>query len=198
MSREALIKRATRETDITIHLFLDGSGQSDCSTGIGFFDHMLHLFACHGLFDLKIKAEGDLHVDFHHTVEDVGIVLGLAFQNALGEKARIQRYGLAYVPMDDALARVVVDLSGRPFLSFKTPENIEPIGSGFSFQLVEEFCRALSTHSKMNLHVSILSGKNSHHLAEAIFKALGKSLDQATAIDPRLNGVRSTKGTLTE
>lgn len=197
MSREALIHRTTKETDIQLTLRIDGSGQCNCSTGIGFFDHMLDLFARHGLFDLDVQASGDLHVDYHHTVEDVGITLGQAFTKALGDKAGIRRYGCAHVPMDEALVRAVVDLSGRPFLAYDAPPAVEPIGSLFSFQLVEEFLRALTTHAAMNLHLSILAGKDAHHMAEGTFKSLARALDEATTVDPRVQGVPSTKGSLT-
>jgi imidazoleglycerol-phosphate dehydratase len=157
---------------------------------------MLTLFARHGLFDLEIDAKGDLEVDCHHTVEDTGITLGQAFTAALGDKAGICRYGHAYVPMDEALVRVVVDLSGRPFLAYRAPGDVEPLGNGFSFQLVEEFLRAFSVHAGLNLHVDILAGKDAHHMAEGVFKALARALDAATRVDPRVVGVPSTKGIL--
>ncbi len=194
--RTAEIQRNTTETRIRLSLNLDGSGESTIQTGIGFFDHMLTLFARHGLFDLEVLAEGDLDVDFHHTVEDTGIVLGQALARALGDKAGIRRYGAAHVPMDETLARVVVDLSGRPFLACDVPPAVEPVGGKFSFQLIEEFLRALSTHGGMNLHAAILAGRDAHHMAEAIFKALARALDQATLLDPRVRGIPSTKGTL--
>ncbi len=156
---------------------------------------MLTLFAKHGLFDLELAATGDLDVDLHHTVEDVGICLGQALSRALGDKAGIRRYGLAYVPMDETLARCVVDLSGRPFLEYRAPGGVEAI-NGFSFQLVEEFLRGLTMNAGMNLHVELLYGRDAHHLAEAIFKALARALDAATQIDSRVQGVPSTKGTL--
>jgi imidazoleglycerol-phosphate dehydratase len=156
---------------------------------------MLTLFAKHGLFDLKIDARGDIEVDYHHTVEDVGIALGSALNKALGDKAGIRRYGSAYVPMDESLARVVVDISGRPYLSYEAPRGVEAIGL-FPFQLVEEFLRALSVHGGLTLHVSILTGRDAHHLAEAIFKALGRALDMAVSQDDRVKGVPSTKGIL--
>lgn len=157
---------------------------------------MLTLFARHGLFDIELDAKGDIDVDFHHTVEDTGITLGQALLKALGDKAGIRRYGFAYVPMDEALVRVVVDLSGRPYLAFNAPKNVEPIGGNFSFQLVEEFLRALSVHGGMNLHVDVLAGRDAHHMAEGVFKALARALDQATQIDPRVEGIPSTKGSL--
>lgn len=194
--REATVERKTSETAILLRLAVDGSGKSRLSTGIPFFDHMLTLFARHGLFDLELDAKGDLEVDCHHTVEDTGITLGQALTKALGNKAGIRRYGHAYVPMDEALVRVVVDLSGRPFLAYSAPADVEPIGGNFSFQLVEEFLRALSVHGGMNLHVDILEGRDAHHMAEGVFKALARALDQATRMDPRVEGVPSTKGSL--
>jgi len=196
MTRESTVERKTSETAILLRLAVDGSGKSRLSTGIPFFDHMLTLFARHGLFDLELDAKGDLEVDCHHTVEDTGITLGQALTKALGNKAGIRRYGHAYVPMDEALVRVVVDLSGRPFLAYSAPTDVEPIGGNFSFQLVEEFLRALSVHGGMNLHVDILEGRDAHHMAEGVFKALARALDQATRMDPRVEGVPSTKGSL--
>lgn len=196
MTRESTVERKTSETAILLRLAVDGSGKSRLSTGIPFFDHMLTLFARHGLFDLELDAKGDLEVDCHHTVEDTGITLGQALTKALGNKAGIRRYGHAYVPMDEALVRVVVDLSGRPFLAYSAPADVEPIGGNFSFQLVEEFLRALSVHGGMNLHVDILEGRDAHHMAEGVFKALARALDQATRLDPRVEGVPSTKGSL--
>jgi imidazoleglycerol-phosphate dehydratase len=196
MAREATIERKTSETAIVLRLAVDGTGKSRLSSGIPFFDHMLALFARHGLFDLELDAKGDLEVDCHHTVEDTGITLGQALTKALGSKAGIRRYGFSYVPMDEALVRVVVDLSGRPFLSYNAPADVEPIGGNFSFQLVEEFLRAVSVHGGMNLHVDILAGRDAHHMAEGVFKALARALDQATRVDPRVVGVPSTKGIL--
>ena len=196
MSREAKIERKTSETSIALRFVVDGKGDSTLLTGIPFFDHMLTLFARHGLFDLELDARGDIAVDFHHTVEDTGITLGQALVKALKDKAGIRRYGFSYVPMDEALVRVVVDLSGRPYLAFNAPKNVESIGGNFSFQLVEEFLRAVSVHGGMNLHVDILAGRDAHHMAEGVFKALARALDQATSIDPRVQGVPSTKGVL--
>jgi len=196
MAREAKIERKTSETSIALRLVVDGKGDSKVSTGIPFFDHMLTLFARHGIFDLDLDARGDIEVDFHHTVEDTGITLGQALVKALADKAGIRRYGFSYVPMDEALVRVVVDLSGRPYLAFNAPKNVEPIGGNFSFQLVEEFLRAVSVHGGMNLHVDVLAGRDAHHMAEGVFKALARALDQATGIDPRVQGVPSTKGIL--
>ncbi|MEO6847137.1 MAG: imidazoleglycerol-phosphate dehydratase HisB [Chthoniobacterales bacterium] len=196
MSRMASIERNTAETQITLKLELNGAGTSQIDTGIGFFDHMLTLFSRHGLFDLDVQAKGDLDVDFHHTVEDVGIVLGQAFLKALGDKKGIRRYGSFHVPMDETLARVTVDLSGRPYLVFRAPASVEAIGGNFSFQLVEEFLRAFSNNAAMNLHAEVLYGRDAHHMAEAIFKALARALDQAVQIDERVKGVPSTKGML--
>jgi imidazoleglycerol-phosphate dehydratase len=196
MSREAVIERKTSETSIKTRLNLDGKGVSNIRSGIPFFDHMLTLFGRHGLFDLDLDAKGDIEVDFHHTVEDAGITLGQALTTALGNKAGIRRYGFAYVPMDEALVRVVIDLSGRPYLVYDPPSPVEAIGGNFSFQLVEEFLRAFSVSGAMNLHVEILSGRDAHHMAEGVFKGLARALDTATQIDPRVEGVPSTKGVL--
>lgn len=194
--RDASITRRTAETDISLRIDLDGTGQSTIDTGIGFFDHMLTLFAKHGLMDLTVAAKGDLHVDFHHTVEDTGIVLGQAVREALGDKKGLVRYGCAYLPMDETLARVVVDLSGRAFVEYRAPQKADAIGAAFSFQLVEEFIRAFAHNLAANVHVEILYGRDSHHMAEAIFKGLARALDQATRIDPRVSGVPSTKDVL--
>lgn len=195
MNREATVKRKTSETDIRLHFNIDGTGRADISTGIGFFDHMLVLFTKHGLFDLELKAKGDLEVDSHHTVEDVGLALGQALREALGDKAGICRYGWCLLPMDDALARIAVDCGGRPFLAYETPDSADTVES-FPFQLVEEFLRALSVQGGLNLHVAMLDGRDAHHMAEAIFKGLARALDQATRMDPRVQGVPSTKGSL--
>jgi imidazoleglycerol-phosphate dehydratase len=193
--RSASVERTTQETRIQLSLALGGAGRSQISTGIAFFDHMLTLMAKHGLLDLEIAAKGDLEVDYHHTVEDVGITLGLALAKALGDKGGIRRYGHAYVPMDEALARVVVDISGRPFLLYDAPRGVEPIGL-FPFQLVEEFLRALAVNAGLTLHVSVLAGRDAHHMAEAVFKALGRALDMASSRDGRVEGIPSTKGVL--
>jgi imidazoleglycerol-phosphate dehydratase len=195
MSRQATVNRRTKETDISLQLILDGTGQSKVETGIGFFDHMLVLFAKHGLFDLELRAKGDLEVDAHHTVEDVGLALGQALREALGDKAGLCRYGWCLLPMDDALARIAVDCGGRPYLAYDAPDDVGPIGN-FPFQLLEEFLRAFSVQGGLNLHVSLLDGRDAHHMAEAVFKGLARALDQATRLDPRVQGVPSTKGVL--
>lgn len=194
-TRSAQIERRTTETNIRLALSIDGAGQSNVRTKIPFFDHMLILFARHGLFDLEVEADGDIEVDFHHTVEDTGIVLGQAFARALGDKRGLSRYGHAYLPMDETLARVVVDFSGRPYLEFRAPAQVAPIGL-FAFQLVEEFLRAFSVHAGCNLHVEILYGRDAHHMAEAIFKGLARATDTACRLDPRVTGIPSTKGSL--
>ncbi|MBN1343338.1 MAG: imidazoleglycerol-phosphate dehydratase HisB [Phycisphaerae bacterium] len=193
--RQASIERKTKETEISLRLDLDGEGAVEVSTGVGFFDHMLDHLGRHGLFDLKLEAKGDLHVDAHHTVEDVAICLGQAIDQALGDKAGIFRYGHFAVPMEETLAEVAVDLSGRPALVYRVVYPGEKIGE-FDVELVEEFLRALTNNAKMNLHVMVPYGTNNHHIAEAIFKALGKALCMAVAGDPRRKGVPSTKGTL--
>jgi imidazoleglycerol-phosphate dehydratase len=195
MERRADIDRKTGETDISLHINVDGKGAAEINTGIGFFDHMLVLFAKHGFFNLKVDAKGDLNVDAHHTVEDVGIVLGMALRTALGDKKSIKRYGTSYVPMDEALAMASLDLSGRPYLVFKCEFTQDRVG-GMDTELVEEFLRAVAYNAGITLHISVLYGKNNHHIIEAIFKALGRALDEATRIDERIEGVMSTKGVL--
>jgi imidazoleglycerol-phosphate dehydratase len=195
MSRKATIERSTKETKILVELNIDGSGNARIQTGIGFFDHMLDLFGHHGLFDLKVEARGDLQVDFHHTVEDTGITLGQAFTRALGNKAGITRYGTAHVPMDEALTRVVVDCSGRPYFRYGIEDASPPMGN-FDFQLVEEFLRAFTVHAQINLHVDLLAGRDSHHVAESIFKGLARAMQEACSLHPRVTGIPSTKGTL--
>jgi imidazoleglycerol-phosphate dehydratase len=194
-ARTATVERKTGETDVSVSLLIDGSGQGEIASGIPFFDHMLTLFARHSLADLTLRARGDIEVDLHHTVEDAGIALGQAFARALGEKRGIRRYGWAYLPMDETLTRVVLDFGGRPYLEYRAPKGVEPIGA-FSFQLVEEFLRAFSVHAGINLHVEILYGRDAHHMAESVFKGLAKAVDQACQIDPRVTGVPSTKGVL--
>jgi imidazoleglycerol-phosphate dehydratase len=196
MNRAARIERVTGETDITVDLTLDGRGHAQVQTKIPFFDHMLTLFARHSLVDLNVQADGDIAVDLHHTVEDTGIALGQAFTRALGEKRGIRRFGSAYVPMDETLVRVVIDISGRPFLEYRAPEGLHPINGNFAFTLVEEFLRAFANNAGINLHAQILYGRDAHHMAEAVFKGLAKAVDQAIQLDPRVEGVPSTKGTL--
>jgi imidazoleglycerol-phosphate dehydratase len=192
--RIATVSRTTAETDIALKLAIDGTGVSKIETGVAFFDHMLTLFAKHGLFDLTIKAKGDVDVDYHHTVEDVGLVLGQAFKEALGEKLGIRRYGFFLLPMDEALARVVVDVGGRPVLAYQV-EAPSMFVRDFNLVLVKEFCRAFSNALGANLHVALIYGEEPHHIAEAIFKALGRALDAATQIDPRVADLLpSTKG----
>ena len=195
MSRPATIQRTTAETDIELSIDLDGSGRNSITSGIPFFDHMLTLWSRHSLIDLDVKATGDLEVDYHHTVEDTGLVLGQALRQALGDKAGIHRYGSAYLPMDETLARVALDISGRPLLVFRAPEQVPPIRD-FPFQLVEEFLRAMASTAGLTLHSQIIYGRDSHHMAEAIFKGFGHAIRQAVAIDPRIEGVLSTKGML--
>lgn len=194
--RKAQQYRKTAETKIAIELVIDGTGASKIDTGVPFFDHMLTLFAKHGLFDLTVTTKGDIEVDYHHTVEDTGIVLGQVFREALGSKAGIQRYGWCLLPMDETLARVALDLSGRALLVYEGPERVESIGGRFNFTLVEEFLRAFAGALLANLHVDLLRGKDAHHMAEAIFKGLARALYQATRIDPRVVGVPSTKEVL--
>jgi imidazoleglycerol-phosphate dehydratase len=194
-ARSADISRQTKETRIQLSVNLDGTGQSAPETGIGFFDHMLDLLSRHSLIDLAVSAEGDLEVDAHHTVEDVGIVLGQAIEKALGDKRGIQRYGWAIVPMDESLAQVAIDLSGRPAFVFNVPFTGSLIGT-FAVELVEEFFKALATTAKMNLHIAVPYGGNNHHMAEAVFKAVARALRQAVSFDPRNPGVPSTKGSL--
>jgi imidazoleglycerol-phosphate dehydratase len=195
MPRTAQIHRKTGETDIRIALTIEGRGASSIATKIPFLDHMLTLFARHSLTDLRVDADGDIDVDLHHTVEDTGIALGQAFAQALGDKKGIRRYGWAYLPMDETLARVVVDFSGRPYLEYRAPSGVASIGA-FAFQLVEEFLRGFSVHAGCNLHAEILYGRDAHHMAEALFKGLAKAVDQAAQVDPRVEGIPSTKGVL--
>ncbi len=195
MPRIASINRETSETRIELTVNLDGAGRADVHSGIGFFDHMLALLAKHSLMDLTLKAEGDLHVDAHHTVEDVGICFGKAVAQALGDKAGINRYGSATVPMDEALVTSAVDLSGRPFCIWLAAIPSEVLGA-FNAPLAEEFWRAVSTHGAFNLHVLCYHGQNTHHIVEATFKATARALRQAVEIDPRMTGIPSTKGVL--
>ena len=194
--RTAAIERSTAETDISLSLTIDGSGKSSINTGVGFLDHMLTLFSVHGSFDLSVSATGDLEVDDHHTVEDIGICLGQAFYNGLGDKGGINRYGFSYVPMDETLVRVVVDFSNRPYLHYGVDLSDQKVGT-FDTILAKEFLRALALHGGMTLHVDMVHGENAHLIIEAVFKALARALDDATIIDPRVEGVPSTKGLLT-
>ncbi|HUN58194.1 MAG TPA: imidazoleglycerol-phosphate dehydratase HisB [Candidatus Binataceae bacterium] len=194
-ARFAEIERKTRETSVAIALRLDGSGRSEVRTGVPFLDHMLESFARHGFFDLKVEATGDLHIDDHHTVEDVGIVLGRAFKQALSDRGGIRRFGEATVPLDEALCTAVIDLSGRCYLAYNVAIKEDRVGA-FQTILVHDFMKALSDEAGMNLHLNLHSGRNPHHIIEATFKALARAMDQATALEPRLSGVLSTKGTL--
>jgi imidazoleglycerol-phosphate dehydratase len=194
--RKAAITRATAETDITVEIDLDGTGTYDNRTGVGFFDHMLDQLARHALIDMKVRAKGDLHIDDHHTVEDTGIAIGQALAKAMGDKRGIRRYGSCLLPMDDALVRAALDLSGRPFLVWNVAMPTAKIGT-FDTELVREFFQALSTHGGITLHVDMLHGLNSHHIAEAAFKAVARSLRDALEVDPRkADAIPSTKGTL--
>ncbi|MEW5322764.1 imidazoleglycerol-phosphate dehydratase HisB [Geobacillus thermoleovorans] len=195
MAREATITRTTNETSIQLSLSLDGEGKAELETGVPFLTHMLDLFAKHGQFDLRIEAKGDTHIDDHHTTEDIGICLGQAIKAALGDKKGIKRYGNAFVPMDDALAQVVIDLSNRPHFEFRGEFPSSKVGA-FDVELVHEFLWKLALEARMNLHVIVHYGRNTHHMIEAVFKALGRALDEATMIDPRVKGVPSTKGML--
>jgi len=196
MMRSASVSRRTAETDVAVSIALDGAGKAEISTGVGFLDHMLELFARHGLFDLNVKVTGDLHVDQHHTTEDAGIALGQAILQALGDKKGIARYADIHLPMDETLTRIAVDISGRPFLVFRTTFPTEKIGA-FDTELVREFFQAFAVHAGLTLHVETLYGQNSHHIAESCFKGLARALRQAVAVDPREEGrIPSTKGTL--
>lgn len=193
--RIASVYRNTKETQIDLRINLDGSGKTEISTGIGFFDHMLSGFARHGLFDLVVKVTGDLEVDGHHTVEDVGIVLGQAIAKALGDKKGIKRYGSMMLPMDEVLVLCAIDLSGRPYLKYTADFTVERLGK-LDTELIREFFYAVSYSSAMNLHLKVLDEGNNHHMAEALFKAFGKALDMATLEEPRMKEVWSTKGSL--
>lgn len=193
--REAVVTRKTGETDIYVSINLDGAGRADVNTGIGFFDHMLISFAKHGFFDLKVKVEGDLYVDSHHTIEDTGIVLGQAIKEALGEKKSIKRYGSMMLPMDETLILCALDLSGRPYLVFDAAFTTDKVGY-FDTEMVKEFFYAISYSAGMNLHLKQMAGSNNHHIIEGMFKAFAKALDEATLVDERITDVLSTKGTL--
>lgn len=193
--RSASVTRTTTETDITLQLTIEGKGKGTISTGIPFLDHMLTLMTAHGFFDLTLRAKGDIEIDSHHTVEDVGMVLGKAFNKALGDKIGIRRFGRGLVPMDEALASVVIDLSNRPFLAYHVDFAHQSTGQ-FDVELAEEFFKAFVNKSGATLHINLMYGENTHHIIEAIYKALGQALDEATSIDERIEGVRSTKGVL--
>jgi imidazoleglycerol-phosphate dehydratase len=193
--RSADIQRQTRETAVAVGLRIDGSGRGEINTGVPFLDHMLESFARHGFFDLRVEATGDLHIDDHHTVEDVGIVVGRAFRQALGDRSGIRRFGQATVPLDEALCAAVVDISGRAYLAYNIEIKEERVGN-FQTILVHDFMKALSDEVGMNLHLNLQAGRNPHHIVEATFKALARAMDQATAVEPRSSGVLSTKGTL--
>ncbi|BDG44984.1 imidazoleglycerol-phosphate dehydratase HisB [Parageobacillus sp. VR-IP] len=195
MARHASILRTTKETDIQLEFVIDGEGKAELDTGVPFLTHMLDLFTKHGHFNLTVKAKGDTEVDDHHTTEDIGICLGQALREALGDKKGIKRYGNAFVPMDEALAQVVVDLSNRPHFEFRGQFPSQKVGT-FDVELVHEFLWKLALEARMNLHVIVHYGRNTHHMIEAVFKALGRALDEATMIDPRVKGVPSTKGML--
>jgi imidazoleglycerol-phosphate dehydratase len=195
MTRAAAIERVTKETRIKLSLNVDGKGDAKICTSVSFLDHMLNLFARHGLFDLEVEASGDIDIDFHHTVEDIGIVLGEAFKQALGDKNGIRRYGQATVPMDETLASVAIDISGRPYLVYHVALPKVKIGE-FDVELAREFFQAFVNHCGLNLHINVMYGENVHHIIEACFKAVARAMDIATQRDPRVEGVLSTKGVL--
>lgn len=195
MGRSAEVNRITKETKISCRIDLDGSGEAKINTGIGFFDHMLNSFAKHGLLDLELTADGDLEVDNHHTVEDVGIVLGQAIREAIGDKAGINRFGSSFVPLDESLAHCVIDLSGRPYLVFQADFPVERVGS-METETVKEFFYALSYSAMMNINIRVIDGVNAHHMMEAMFKACGRALCEALAKNPRIKGIPSTKGVI--
>lgn len=195
MARAGKTERKTKETDISVSLNVDGSGRAEVKTGMPFFDHMLDIFTRHGLFDITISAKGDLEVDYHHTVEDVGLALGQTFKEALGDKHGIRRFGEASCPLDETLAKVVVDLSGRPYLSYNVKIRPGRVGD-FDTDLPHEFFQAFANQLGMNLHIDVIRGDNPHHIIEACFKAFARAMDTATSLDPRIEGVLSTKGSL--
>lgn len=195
LKRAAALDRKTNETEISLAFAIDGDGNSQQNSGVPFLDHMLDLFTRHGHFDLTVKAKGDIEIDYHHTVEDIGICLGQALRTALADKKGIKRYGNAFVPMDDALAQVVIDISNRPHLEYRAAYSTTQVGQ-FPTELVHEFLWKFALEARINLHVILHYGHNTHHMIEAIFKALGRALDEATTIDPRVKGVPSTKGVL--
>jgi imidazoleglycerol-phosphate dehydratase len=193
--RAAEVDRKTRETQVGVALKIDGSGHSEIATGVPFLDHMLESFARHGFFDLVVRAQGDVHIDDHHTVEDVGIVMGRAFRQALGDRSGIRRFGEATVPLDEALCTAVVDIGGRAYLSYEVPIARERVGT-FQTDLVHDFMKAFSDEAGMNLHLTLRAGRNPHHVIETVFKSFARAMDQATSLEPRLSGALSTKGTL--
>jgi imidazoleglycerol-phosphate dehydratase len=195
MARRAEVVRKTKETDVRVDLNLDGTGVSSISTGVPFLNHMLELFARHGLFDLEVECKGDIEVDDHHSVEDVSICLGKAVADSIGDKRGIARFGSAYVPMDEALARAVIDLSGRSFLVYQVKNSRQKIGT-FSTELAEHFWHSFAEHCRCNLHIEVFYGRNQHHIIEAVFKSTARALAQAVRVDPRIEGVLSTKGML--
>lgn len=195
MSRAAEKERTTRETDVKVRIELDGNGESRIATGIGFLDHMLDLFARHGLFDLEVTCKGDLHIDGHHSVEDIGITIGQAFAEALGDKKGIVRYGTAYVPMDETLVRAVVDLSGRAFTVYRVNNVRDKVGE-LDVEMVEHFWRSFAGEVRCNLHIELMYGANQHHITEGVFKSAAKALSSAVQVSDRIQGVLSTKGTL--
>ncbi|MBX3277127.1 MAG: imidazoleglycerol-phosphate dehydratase HisB [Acidobacteria bacterium] len=195
MTRRAEVKRKTKETDIRVAIELDGAGAVRVQTGIGFLDHMLDLFARHGLFDLEVECRGDLNIDDHHSVEDIAICLGQAFAEALGDKRGIVRFGSAYVPMDETLARAVADLSGRSYMVYRVENTRDRIGD-FSTELAEHFWHSFAEHARCNLHIEVFYGRNQHHILEAVFKSAARALSQAVRLDARIEGVMSTKGVL--
>ena len=195
MGRTARVERKTKETVISVELELDGSGRAEIETGMPFFNHMLESFTRHGLFDIRIKARGDIEVDYHHTVEDVGLALGQAFKDSLGDKQGIRRFGEASCPLDETLAKVVVDISGRPYLSYNVKIRPGRVGD-FDTDLPHEFFAAFANQLGMNLHMDVIRGENPHHIIEACFKSFARALDTATQLDPRIQGVLSTKGSL--
>jgi imidazoleglycerol-phosphate dehydratase len=195
MGRKSKIERKTKETTISVELELDGGGRAEIETGMPFFNHMLESFTRHGLFDIRIKAKGDIEVDYHHTVEDVGLALGEAFKDSLGDKQGIRRFGEASCPLDETLAKVVVDISGRPYLSYNVKIRPGRVGD-FDTDLPHEFFAAFANQLGMNLHMDVIRGENPHHIIEACFKSFARAMDMATQLDPRIQGVLSTKGSL--